>query len=113
MGPGPVRQLSNGFRAAWRALSVAGGTRRRGEGGLAPGRGLEPAWDSGWARRIVGCACKPLPPWARGARRSGGGGGGPTHRDPGNALLALEGHPDPRAGCESPEGAAETRAELS
>lgn len=59
---------------------------------------------TGRARRIVGCACKPLPPWARGARR--GGGGGSTHRDSGNALLALEGHPDPREGCESPVGAA-------
>lgn len=76
---------------------------RRGKAGAWPGTragvGL-----TGWARRIVGCACKPLPPWARGARR--GGGGGSTHRDPGNALLALEGHPDPREGYESPVGAA-------
>lgn len=59
---------------------------------------------TGRARRIVGCACKPLPQWARGARR--GGGGGSTHCDSGNALLALEGHPDPLEGFESPVGAA-------
>lgn len=78
---------------------------RRGKAGAWPGTragvGL-----TGWARRIVGCSCKPLPPWARGARR--GGGGGSTHRDPGNALLALEGHTDPWEGYESPVGVART-----
>lgn len=100
-----MHRLSNGFRAAWRALSAADSRRRRGEGRLAPGRGLKQAWDSqAGPGELSAALASHSPPWARGARR--GGGGGSTHRDSGNALLALEGHFDPREGCESPVGAA-------
>lgn len=87
--------------AAGRALSSAGGARRRREERLAPGRELEQVWDPGTGPGGSSAEC--VSHWAGGVRRSGSEG--PTHRDPGNALLALERHPDPRAGWESPVGA--------
>lgn len=68
-GRGPVRRLRKGFRAAWRALSAAGGARRRGQ--------KRWRWAGDWSRcgthgqgregRPLSVQAKPLPPWARGA----------------------------------------------
>lgn len=77
-GPGPVRRLRNGFRAAWRAPLLAA---REGEGR----RGWRRAghWNrcrthgQGPEGRPLSVQAKPLPPWARGTEAAGAGADSP------------------------------------